>query len=60
MNIYRHHKRYTDALRVAQKMNNMDAIAELMAECTDKVTLKQMSFMLGRQRNPYESEDEEL
>lgn len=31
-----------------------------MSECKDKVTLKQMSFMLGRQRNPYVSDDEEL
>ena len=41
-------------------MNNMDLIGEIMKECQDKVTLKQMSFMLGRQRNPYESEDPDL
>jgi hypothetical protein len=35
-------------------------MAEVMADCKDKVTLKQMSFMLGRQRNPYVSEDSEL
>ena len=58
--IYRKYKRYPEALRVAQKMNNMDLIGEIMKECQDKVTLKQMSFMLGRQRNPYESEDAEL
>jgi 26S proteasome regulatory subunit N1 len=29
-----------------------------MEACTDKVTLNQMGFMLGRQRNPYESSDE--
>ena len=41
-------------------MNNMDLINEIMSECQDKVTLKQMAFMLGRQRNPYESEDGDL
>ena len=35
-------------------------MAEIMAECQDKVTLKQMSFMLARQRNPYVSDDSEL
>ena len=32
-NIYRKYKRYPDALRVAQKMNNMELISELMKEC---------------------------
>lgn len=58
--IYRKHKKYPEALRVAQKMNNMMLVRELMEECQDKVTLKQMAIMLGRQRNPFESEDEDL
>jgi len=58
--IYRKFKRYPNALRVAQKMNNMKLVEELMSECTNKTTLKQMAFMLGRQRNPYESADEDL
>ena len=58
--IYKKYKRYPDALRVAQKMNNMALISELMDECKEPVTLKQMAFMLGRQRNPYESEDGDL
>ena len=41
-------------------MNNMDLITEVMQQCKDPITLKQMAFMLGRQRNPYESEDDEL
>jgi len=41
-------------------MNNMDLITEIMEACADPVIKKQMAFMLGRQRNPYESEDEEL
>jgi len=31
-----------------------------METCKDKTTLKQLAFMLGRQRNPYESQEEEL
>ena len=38
--VYRKFKRYPDALRVAQKMNNVTLIGELMSECTDKTTLK--------------------
>lgn len=38
----------------------MDLISECMSECKDKTTRKQMAFMLGRQRNPYESEDDEI
>ena len=41
-------------------MNNMELIEELMSTCKDDITLKQMAFMLGRQRNPYESEDDSL
>lgn len=58
--VFKKFKKYPDALRVAQKMNNMDLINEVMSECQDKTTLKQMAFMLARQRNPYESEDDEL
>lgn len=59
-NIYKEQKQYPDALRVAQKMNNMDLIKEIMDNCKDATLLKQMAFMLGRQRNPYESENDEI
>lgn len=41
-------------------MNDMDVIRDLMDECKDPITLKQMAIMLGRQRNPYVSENEDL
>ena len=41
-------------------MNDMDLIKEIMTACPDPIELKQMAFMLGRQRNPYESEDDGL
>jgi 26S proteasome regulatory subunit N1 len=45
---YLKHKMYPYALRVAQKINSMDMIREVMDTCEDKVTKKQMAFMLGR------------
>lgn len=38
----------------------MDLIKEIMETCKDPLILRQMAFMLGRQRNPYESEDDEI
>lgn len=58
--IFIKHGKFPQALRVAQKINSMDLINEVMSICTDPVTLKQMAFMLGRQRNPYATENEEL
>jgi 26S proteasome regulatory subunit N1 len=31
-----------------------------MDSCLDPVTKKQLAFMLGRQRNPFETDDDEL
>lgn len=58
--IYRKFKRYPEAMRVAQKMNNIDLIGEIMSECKDQTTLKQLAYMLARQRNAYESAEEDL
>lgn len=41
-------------------MNNMTLIQQVMTECKDPLVLKQMAFMLGRQRNPYTTDDNEL
>lgn len=46
--IYMAHKKYPQALRVAQRVNDMSLIQEVMSTCKDKVTLSQMAFMLGR------------
>lgn len=35
-------------------------IADAMEKCEDRSTKKQLAYMLGRQRNPFETEDEEL
>ena len=47
-NIYKAQNQFPDALRVAQKMNNMDLIKAVMEECRDPIVKKQMAFMLGR------------
>lgn len=59
-NIYKQFKKFPNALRIAQKMNNMDLIDECMDECKDSITLKQLAVMLGRQRNPYTSPEDDL
>ena len=53
--IYLAQKKYPQALRVAQKMNDNTLIKEVMETATDPITQKQLAFMLGRQRNPYET-----
>lgn len=58
--LFKKFKFYPDALRVAQKMHNLDLVREVMTECQDPLTLRQMAYMLGRQRTPYESEDDEI
>jgi len=59
-NIYMKEKKYPQALRVAQKINDMNLVREVMETCKDRATLNQLGFMLGRQRNPYDSGVEEL
>ena len=54
------HGKYPQALRVAQKINNMELIKEVMETCKDPITLKQMAFSLGRQRTPYQTDNEDL
>jgi len=46
--IYKTQQQYPDALRVAQKMNDLELIEEIMKECKDPLVLKQMAYMLGR------------
>ena len=58
--IYKSQRQYCDALRVAQKMNNIEMINEIMQACQDPIIKKQMAFMLGRQRNPYECDNDEI
>ena len=58
--VYAAMKRYPEALLLAQKVNQNKLIESMMTECKDPTTLKQLAFIIGRQRSPYESADEEL
>lgn len=58
--IYKKHGKYPQALRVSQRMNDKALIQDAMDSCPDPVTKKQMGFMLGRQRNPFDVQDEEM
>eukprot|EP00578_Thalassiosira_sp_NH16_P013993 CAMPEP_0181124866 /NCGR_PEP_ID=MMETSP1071-20121207/26727_1 /TAXON_ID=35127 /ORGANISM="Thalassiosira sp., Strain NH16" /LENGTH=955 /DNA_ID=CAMNT_0023210235 /DNA_START=74 /DNA_END=2941 /DNA_ORIENTATION=+ len=50
---------YYDALRVALRMGNEDAIPALLSQCSDdKLMKKQMCILLARQRINYEVEEE--
>lgn len=46
--IYLSQGKFPQALRVAQRVNDLDLIKECFDKCEDKVTLYQMSFMCGR------------
>ena len=58
--IYMKMKQYPSALRVAQRLNDENLIAEVMSTCQERATLNQLSMMLARQRNAYNSSDEDL
>lgn len=58
--IFRLRQAYPDALRVAMKLNNPELIGNIMKECKDSTTLKQMAFMLARQSISYSIRNEEL
>lgn len=58
--IYFKLEKYPEALLIAQKMNEDDMIKEVMQSCKDRVVMKQLCLMLGRQRTNYELDDDEL
>lgn len=60
--IYKSQKKYTDALRVALKIDNSDYITELFAAETEAPALeqKQMALLLGRHRSRHILEDQDL
>ena len=60
--IYKNQKKYTDALRVAIKMDENEKLAELFGEETDapEISKKQMAFILARCRSSFTLENEQL
>lgn len=58
--LFRNQKQHLDALRVALRMGNEDAIPEIFAECSDDMLVKkQMCLLLARHRVNYEVEDDD-
>jgi 26S proteasome regulatory subunit N1 len=58
--LFRKQSQYYDALRVALRLGNEDAIPELMSQCSsDPLMKKQMCFLLARQRINYEVEGDD-
>jgi len=57
--IFRKQGQYYDALRVALRMSNTEAISELLKECSDPLMKKQMCLLLGRHRVNYEVEGDD-
>lgn len=58
--LFRKQSQYYDALRVALRLGNEDAIPELMSQCSDDPLMKkQMCFLLARQRINYEVEGDD-
>ncbi len=57
--IFRKQEQYFDALRVALRMSNTEAVPSLLQECKDKLMKRQMCLLLGRHRINFEVEDDE-
>ena len=58
--IYRLFQAFPEALRVALKLNNPQLVDSIIRDCKDTGVLKQLAFMIGRQRFPYEMKNEEM
>jgi 26S proteasome regulatory subunit N1 len=56
--IFRKEKQYFDALLVVLRMNRLENIPVLFAECDDLTMKKQMCLLLGRHRVNFEVEDD--
>lgn len=57
--IYKKEGQFYDALRVALRTSNMDAITNLFDECQDTLMKKQMCLLLGRHRVNFTVEDDD-
>lgn len=57
--IYKIQQKYTDALRVALKIDDLERVGELF-ESAPLLTQQQMAFILGRHRSRFEAAEESL
>eukprot|EP00743_Colponemidia_sp_Colp-15_P001196 GILK01001314.1.p1 GENE.GILK01001314.1~~GILK01001314.1.p1 ORF type:complete len:882 (-),score=172.35 GILK01001314.1:53-2698(-) len=58
--IYMKQQQYPEALRIALKADDMDAVRDAMESCQDRSQQKQMAFLLARHRVQYTTADEQL
>jgi 26S proteasome regulatory subunit N1 len=57
--IYRKQGQFYDALRVALRRSDMDAVSTLFGECDDTLMKKQMCLLLGRHKVNFTVEDDD-
>jgi len=57
--LFHKQSQYFDALRVALRMGNEEAIPDLMSQCSDPLMKKQMCFLLARHRINFEVEGDD-
>jgi len=50
LNIYRKFDQWPQAMQMALKLNNLELITDLFVSCKDKMTRRQLAFMLARQQ----------
>eukprot|EP01038_Epipyxis_sp_PR26KG_P006135 gene6135-8459_t len=58
--LYKSQHKYTDALRVALKIDKQELIAELFQDEVPTIVKKQMAFILARERSIFAVEDESI
>mmetsp|Transcript_89131 Transcript_89131/g.277051 ORF Transcript_89131/g.277051 Transcript_89131/m.277051 type:complete len:880 (+) Transcript_89131:2-2641(+) len=57
--LYLQYNNYPMALRVAMKLNDTKEVANIFAECKDRLVQKQMAFMISRRRFNHDFEDDD-
>ena len=57
--IYKKQGQFYDALRVALRTSNLEAITNILSECEDTLMKKQMCLLLGRHRVNFTVEDDD-
>lgn len=58
LNIFRKFSRWPQAMQMALKLNEMDAIKAVFRDCTERPIRRQLAFMLGRQQLFFDVEEE--
>ncbi|CAE8594993.1 unnamed protein product [Polarella glacialis] len=57
--LYLKYKEHPNALRVALKLNDTKLVSSVFSECPDRLTQKQMAFMISRRKFNHDFEDDD-